>query len=87
MWAVLGVPLPTLADPWEGPGLTEVVAKSWAALRPFSALKWRRGNAEREEGEGRGHMGSSQRHGGTGGRLCWRKAAEPKQGQVLGGMA
>lgn len=22
-------PLPSLANPWEGPGLTEVVAKSW----------------------------------------------------------
>jgi len=52
MWAVLSVPLPALADPWEGPSLTEAVAKSWAALRPFSALQWRQGNAEREEGEG-----------------------------------
>lgn len=28
-------------------------------------------------------MGSSQQHGGTGGRLCWRKAAEPMWGQAL----
>lgn len=59
------------------------VAKSWAALRPFSALKWRQGNAEREVGEG-WHMGSSLRHSGTGGRLHWRKAAEPTQGQAPG---
>lgn len=25
-------PLPTLANPWEGPGLTEAVAKSWDVL-------------------------------------------------------
>lgn len=78
MRAALGIALPALDDPWEGPGLTEAVAKSRAAL------KWRRGNAEREEREGRGRMGSSQQHGGTGGRLGWRKAAEPTQGQAPG---
>lgn len=28
-------------------------------------------------------MGSSQQHSGTGGRLRWRKAAEPTWGQAL----
>lgn len=60
---------PSLSLLWPTPGTILALLRLWAALRSFAALKGRQGNAEREEGEGRGHTGSSQEHGGIGGRL------------------
>lgn len=76
---------PLLLTPGKVLALLRWWPRAGLPLGPFLLLN---GDEEmlKGEGEGRGHMGSSQRHGGTGGRLCWRKAAEPKQGQVLGGM-
>lgn len=80
---LLGVPWAS-GQPWAGgselcwpslsllsptPGTILALPRLWAALRSFSALKGRQGNAEREEGEGRGHTGSSQEHSGIPGRL------------------